>query len=101
MPNPNLLQAAWLRGTYLGAKTPPSTVTVTEAKEPPVSGILIHVDDFLVTLQADDGSLHTFRRNGDTPQVVVHDPLEAHRTLLPQYKDDDIHDVTAYLVTLQ
>ena len=84
-----------------GGKTPPSTVTVTEAKEPPVNGILIHVDDFLVTLQLDDGSLRTFRRNGDTAQVVVHDPLEAHRALLPQYKDDDIHDVTAYLVTLQ
>jgi cytochrome c oxidase cbb3-type subunit 3 len=99
--NPDLLQAAWLRGTYLGAKTPPSTVTVTEPGKPPLSGALIHADDFLVTLQTDDGSLRTFRRNGDTPQVVVNDPLEPHRALLPQYKDEDIHDVTAYLVTLQ
>jgi cytochrome c oxidase cbb3-type subunit III len=99
--SPNLLQAAWLRGTYLGAKTPPSTVTVTEPGNPPVNGTLIHVDDFLVTLQLDDGSLRSFRRNGDTQQVVVHDPLEPHRALLPKYKDEDIHDVTAYLVTLQ
>jgi cytochrome c oxidase cbb3-type subunit III len=98
--NPRLLQAAWLRGTYLGAKTVPATVTVTEPGKPPVSGILIHVDDFIVTLQKDDGSLMTFRRNGDAPQVVVNDPLESHRTLLPRYTDQDIHDVTAYLVTL-
>jgi cytochrome c oxidase cbb3-type subunit 3 len=49
----------------------------------------------------DDGSLMTLRRIGGTPQVVVHDPLEPHRTLLPKYRDEDIHDVTAYLVTLQ
>ena len=98
--NPNLLQAAWLRGTYLGAKTVPATVTVTEPGKPPVSGVLIHVDDFLVTVQTDNGNLLTFRRNLGTPQVVVHDPLQAHRDLLPRYTDSDIHDVTAYLVTL-
>jgi cytochrome c oxidase cbb3-type subunit III len=99
--NPRLLQAAWLRGTYLGAKSPLATVTVTEAGKPPVSGTLIHVDDFIVTLQLEDGTLVSFRRNLDTPQVVVNDPLEAHRTLLPKYTDEDIHNVTAYLVTLR
>jgi cytochrome c oxidase cbb3-type subunit III len=99
--NHQLLQAAWLRGTYLGAKTPQATVTVTERDKPPVSGVLIHIDDFIVTLQLPDGSLATFRRNADAPQVVVKDPLEAHRALLPMYTDQDIHDVTAYLVTLK
>ena len=99
--SPKLLQAAWLRGTYLGASTPPATVTVTEPGLPALSGVLIHVDDFLITLQKDDGSLTTLRRMGDTPKVVINDPLEAHRALLPKYRDEDIHDVTAYLVTLQ
>jgi cytochrome c oxidase cbb3-type subunit 3 len=98
--SPRLLQAAWLRGTYVGAVVQPATVTVTEPKKPPVTGILIHADDFVVTLQNDDGSLLTFRRSGDT-QVVIHDPLESHRMLLPKYTDEDIHDVTAYLVTLR
>jgi cytochrome c oxidase cbb3-type subunit III len=98
--SPKLLQAAWLRGTYLGAKLAPATVTVTEAKKPPMKGILIHADDFIVTLQNEDGSLLTFRRTPDM-QVVIDDPLEPHRTLLPKYTDDDIHDVTAYLVTLR
>jgi cytochrome c oxidase cbb3-type subunit III len=98
--SPKQMQAAWLRGTYVGAQVKPATVTVTEAKKPPVSGILIHADDFLVTLQKEDGGLLTIRRSGDT-QVDIHDPLDAHRLLLPKYTDEDIHDVTAYLVTLR
>jgi cytochrome c oxidase cbb3-type subunit 3 len=98
--SPKLLQAAWLRGTYFGAQVQPATVTVTEPKKAPVSGILVHADDFIVTLQKDDGALLTFHRSPDT-QVVIHDPLEPHRLLLPKYTDEDIHDVTAYLVTLR
>jgi cytochrome c oxidase cbb3-type subunit III len=100
LSTPKQIQAAWLRGTYLGAVVKPATVTVTEPKKPPVTGILIHADDFIVTLQKDDGGLVTFRRSGDT-QVDIHDPLESHRQLLPKYTDQDIHDVTAYLVTLR
>jgi cytochrome c oxidase cbb3-type subunit 3 len=98
--SPKLLQAAWLRGTYLGSQVQPETVTVTEAKKPSVEGVLIHADDFIVTLQTADGGLRTIRRSRDT-QVVIHNPLEAHSTLLPKYTDQDIHDVTAYLLTLR
>ena len=35
------------------------------------------------------------------PCVDVRDPLEPHRQLLPTYTDKDIHNVTAYLVTLK
>ncbi len=48
-----------------------------------------------------DGTQRTFRRDGDVPKVVVQDPMKVHRELLPQYTDKDIHDVTAYLVTLK
>ena len=33
--------------------------------------------------------------------MVIHDPLQVHRDLLPQYTDKEIHNVTAYLVTLK
>jgi cytochrome c oxidase cbb3-type subunit 3 len=33
--------------------------------------------------------------------VEVDDPLATHREMLPRYSDEDIHNVTAYLVTLQ
>jgi cytochrome c oxidase cbb3-type subunit 3 len=32
---------------------------------------------------------------------VVHDPLQAHKDLLAVLTDKNIHDVTAYLVTLK
>jgi cytochrome c oxidase cbb3-type subunit 3 len=32
---------------------------------------------------------------------VVNDPLAGHRALLPVYSDKDMHNVTAFLVTLQ
>jgi cytochrome c oxidase cbb3-type subunit 3 len=34
-------------------------------------------------------------------KVQVEDPLRGHRELLEQYKEKDIHDVFAYLETLQ
>jgi cytochrome c oxidase cbb3-type subunit 3 len=43
----------------------------------------------------------SFRRVGDVPKIEINDPLEGHRKLLPVYTDKDIHDVTAYLVTLK
>jgi cytochrome c oxidase cbb3-type subunit 3 len=40
-------------------------------------------------------------RKGDSPRVVITDPLKAHKDLLLKYSDKEIHDVTAYLVTLK
>ena len=77
------------------------TATITLPSGETVEGKLVRIDDFLVTLTLADGSQQTFRRNGDVPKVVVHDPMKAHRDLLSQYTDKDIHDVTAYLVTLK
>lgn len=102
VPAPKTLQSAWLRGQRFGVAVPPTTVTVTQAGKPAVTGTLIHVDDFLLTLKMADGSVKTFARASDTvPKITMKDPLEPHRNLLPTYADSDIHDVTAYLVTLK
>ncbi len=77
------------------------TVTVTPAQGPKVEGRLDRIDDFTVSLTTADGVQRSFTRRGDVPKVEVHDPLEAHRNLLTVYTDKDIHDVTAYLVTLK
>ena len=66
-----------------------------------MEGRLVRIDDFVVTLELADGSSRSFRRDGDVPKVEVHDPLLAHRELLSVYADKDMHDVTAYLVTLK
>ena len=77
------------------------TVTVTLPGGEKVEGRLVLIDDFLVTVAMADGSQRTFRREGETPKVEVHDPIKAHRDLLSQYTDKAMHDVTAYLATLK
>jgi cytochrome c oxidase cbb3-type subunit III len=110
--NPLQLQNLWVTGGGAGGRggrggaaggpvSRPVTVTVTQANGSKIAGRLVRLDDFIVTLVADDGTQHTIRRNGDTPKVDVNDPREPHRKLLTVYTDKDIHDVTAYLVTLK
>lgn len=105
-PDPMELQALWLRGGARNAQqrtttARKATVDVTTTPGKKVSGELIHIDDFLVTLKQSDETERTFLRKGAVPLVVVHDPMQAHRDMLPRYTDHDIHDLTAYLVTLK
>jgi mono/diheme cytochrome c family protein len=77
------------------------TVTVTPASGKPVTGSLDRVDDFSVSLRDAGGEYHSFLREGDVPKVEIRDPLRPHSELLRKYTDADIHNVTAYLVTLK
>ena len=108
IPDAKALQQTWLvPGSGRGGappgtlNVPPTTVTVTLPSGEKVEGRLGRIDDFLVTLTQADGTLRSFRREGDTPKVDVHDPLQPHRDLLAKYTDQQIHDLTAYLVTLK
>jgi mono/diheme cytochrome c family protein len=76
-------------------------VTVTLPSGESFSGVLDHIDDFTISLRDSSGQFHSFTRDGATPKVEVHDPLEAHTEMLRHYTDADIHNVTAYLVTLK
>ena len=64
-------------------------------------GKLQHIDDFNVALIDSSGEYHSFAREGDTPRVEAHDPLQAHLDMLRKYTDTDMHNITAYLVTLK
>jgi len=75
------------------------TVTMTDGKV--LTGTLVHLDDFLVTLTEADGTRRSIDRNADVAKVDVTNPLQAHIDLLPKYTDDDIHNLTAYLVTVK
>jgi cytochrome c oxidase cbb3-type subunit 3 len=108
--DPKLLQNSWVAGgrgrrygPTLGAPGSRRTVTatITQASGESVEGRLVRIDDFLVTIALADGTTRTFRREGDVPKVDVHDPMKPHRDLLAVYTDKEIHDVTAYLVTLK
>jgi cytochrome c oxidase cbb3-type subunit 3 len=89
------------RGAAAPSNVPPTTVTVTLAGNQKVEGRLGRIDDFIVTLTLEDGTPRTFRRDGDTPGVDIHDPMSHHRELLKVYTDNDIHNLTAYLVTVK
>lgn len=103
------LQQTWLMPAAGGGRgggpsltnVPPTTVTVTLASGQKVEGRLGRIDEFLVTLVQDDGTSRSFRREGAAPKVEIHDPLEPHKALLSKYTDKEIHDITAYLVTIK
>ena len=101
-PNPTQLQNAWVAGGGggRGGGTTALTATVTLRGEK-VEGRVIRSDEFLITLGMPDGTSRSFRRDGNVPKVEIHNPREGHIKLLPGYTDKDIHDVTAYLVTLK
>ena len=64
-------------------------------------GHLTAIDDFSLTLIDAKGERRTFPRDGDTPRVELRDPLQKHIDLIGKYADSDIHNLTAYLVTLK
>jgi hypothetical protein len=75
-------------------------VTVTLPSGESVKGTLVRVDDFNVSLRESSGEYRTFER-GAGVKVDLIDPFAGHIALLDRYTDLDIHNLLAYLVTLQ
>jgi mono/diheme cytochrome c family protein len=105
--DPKSLQQTWLMpgGGGFGAgaaatAVKPKTAAITLPTGEKVEGILVRIDDFTVTVRNNDGAVRTIARRGNTT-VEVHDPLLPHKKLLSTYTDKDIHNLTAYLVTIK
>jgi cytochrome c oxidase cbb3-type subunit III len=64
-----------------------------------VSGTVVRLDDFDVSLRDENGEYHSWPRSA--VQVEADDKLDGHRALLPKYTDTDLHNLTAYLLTLK
>jgi cytochrome c oxidase cbb3-type subunit 3 len=84
-----------------GASNARTVTAVVTLPGETVEGRLLRIDDFLVTVALADGTIRTIARNGNTPKVEVRDPMKGHHDLLSVITDKDMHDVTAYLVTLK
>ena len=82
-------------------KVPAPMVTVTFPSGQIVKGELDHVSAFIVALREPDGTYKSFARRGSIPKVVVTNPLQWHIDMLPKWQDAEIHNLTAYLVTLK
>jgi mono/diheme cytochrome c family protein len=77
-------------------------VTVTLPSRQAVSGALVRLTDFDVTLyDPGSGQIRSWLRNGDVPKIDVVDPLQAHVDMWSRWTDDDMHNMTAYLASLK
>jgi mono/diheme cytochrome c family protein len=94
-PQPSVLLT---RIAWPVSKTPEQATVVTR-NGATVSGVLLKYDDFDVALRDAQGEYHAWPR--ELVKVEVPDKLAGHRALLGKYSDSDLHNLTAYLVTLQ
>lgn len=93
-------QAAQLQQRFLWPARPgPPRATVTEPSGEKISGAIRHEDDFTVSLIDATGQYHDWPRA--SVKVDIDDNLAGHRALLAKYSNADIHNMTAYLVTLK
>jgi cytochrome c oxidase cbb3-type subunit 3 len=79
--------------------TKPRTATVTLASGERVTGELVLVNTYDVSVRTADGKTQTWP--ADRVALEITDPLQAHRDLLPKYTDADMHNMFAYLWTLK
>lgn len=82
-------------------RPPVPTVTVTLPSGQSLTGELDHISAFVVALREADGTYRSFARHDSIPKVVVNNPLQWHIDMLNKWRDTDIHNLTAYLVTLK
>lgn len=103
-PDPKALQNNMLlnRDTNWSPRTGKDvTATITYADGRVVTGYLTSVSDFTVVVRDESGKETVIPRDRGEPKVVLTDRLQHHLDLLAVYLDDDIHNLTAYLVTLK
>jgi cytochrome c oxidase cbb3-type subunit 3 len=103
--DPVTIQQRFLFPNNVGSRrratpAPVTKVSVTTASGETVSGALIYMDDFNVSLRDASGAHRTVRRGPDV-RVVKDDPYAAHVELLSRITDKAIHDVVAYLASLK
>jgi cytochrome c oxidase cbb3-type subunit III len=91
------------RDRWGGTPSPKSTVTVTVTLPTgeAITGPLLGINDFLVALRDENGYRAFTRKDENNPAVQIHDPMKVHTDMLKTYTDENIHNLTAYLVTVK
>jgi cytochrome c oxidase cbb3-type subunit III len=87
----------WPGGRGGGGRAQKVTVTLPSGEK--VAGTLKRIDDIDVSLYDGAGYYRSWPRDG--VKVELEDRLAGHRELLPKYTDANMHNLTAYLVTLK
>jgi cytochrome c oxidase cbb3-type subunit 3 len=79
--------------------TKPRTATVTTSSGEKITGVLLVINNYDVSVRLPDGTAQSWP--AETVKVEIQDPLEARRELLDKYTDADMHNMLAYLWTLK
>jgi mono/diheme cytochrome c family protein len=74
-------------------------VTVTLPSGETIAGTVRRLDDFDISIYDSQGNYRSWPR--DAVKVQLEDNMGGHRALLEKYTDRDMHNLTAYLVTLK
>lgn len=85
---------------YLDPNAVKATLTLLSGES--FTGALVRLTDFDVTLyDPATQQMRSWLRSDDIPKVALKDPLQAHVDMWRKWTDDDMHNVTAYLVSLK
>lgn len=98
--SPDQLQRGWVWPTRPANNSLAITATVKTADGATIAGRVIQVSDFKITLVGSDGQTHVIDR-GAGVDVQMKDPLAPHQKMIMTLKNDDLHNVTAYMETLK
>ena len=96
--SPDLLQRGWVWPT--GDDRFAITANVKMPSGETIAGKVTQVSDFHITIVDGSGQTHSVDREPGVA-VELHDPLKDHLDIVATLKNQDLHNVTAYLETLK
>jgi cytochrome c oxidase cbb3-type subunit 3 len=98
--SPDQLQRGWVWPGRPADNSLAITATVKTANGASISGRVTQVSDFRITLVDTDGRTRVIERVTGV-EVQMKDPLAPHQAMIMTLKNEDMHNVTAYLETLK
>ncbi len=97
---PDQLQRGWVWPSRPANDSLAITANIKMADGAAISGRVTQISDFGVTLVDSNNLTHVIDR-GPGVDVQIKDPLAPHQAMIMTLKNDDMHNVTAYLETLK
>ena len=88
-----------LQARFLYPPDVPQTATVTDDSGRSITGRVVAIDSFNLSLLDSKGWYHSWPR--EDIRFEIPDLLAGHRQLLAQYSEQDVHNLFAYLETLK
>lgn len=93
-----LLMRMLYPGSERGRSPRPANLSVIQSDGQQFNGPLAYQDEFTVAIRQPGGQYQSWLKNN--VEFTIDDPLQAHVDQLSRYTDKDMHDVLAYLLTL-